>query len=164
MARIGYHGTSRRHRTSLSGGLRQVASEWDPGSGGELGQGFYVANNVEAARLYGLGSCQAGGAGPLRGDNAFVDVWEVSLPDGVGLADLTHMPVQINETWGQFPRQLSDNYYFVYLCNDPGVAPTTLVGPASAQQVGQISQVKFNPNFLGILSIQFHSSVSVNDV
>jgi hypothetical protein len=163
MPLIGYHGTSKLHRTSLSGGLRQVTSEWDPESGGELGQGFYVANNVQGAQLYGSGSCQARGR-QLVGDNRFVDVWAVSLPDGVELAHLTHMPVRGDQTWAGFPRELSDNYYFVYLCNDPGVAPTTLMGPATAQQLGQITQIKFNPNFLGILSIQFHSSVSVYDV
>jgi hypothetical protein len=163
--RIGYHGTSKRHHTSLDNGLRRVESAWDPGSGGELGQGFYVANNVDAARLYGYGVCakkiEEGQSVPA---DQFIDIW--AIYSSIALDKLLHFAVSHTQTWARFPKSYFDNFHFVYLYNDPGFpAPLDPPRRATAAEIPNISQLKFNPNIfpLGVLTLAWSKQVRFAD-
>lgn len=108
----GYHGTAYAHHDSLAAGLKPVVSEWDPASGGELGQGFYLTTDFGTACLYGIEAAQ------LRGGD--VEVWEVEWRSdesewGEGSA------VPNDKQWGKMEKALCDNYD--YLWNAAEVPP-----------------------------------------
>ncbi|MBS7809400.1 hypothetical protein [Roseococcus pinisoli] len=162
MTKIGYHGTSRRHHSSLDKGIKPVASDWDANSGGELGQGFYVANNIEAATIYGYGVCTTQ-AHPVAEDN-YIDIWAVY--SSVELDQLNHFAVSSQQTWSKFPKSYFDNFHFVYLYNDPGFkAALSPPRKATKAEIPEITQIKFNPNIFpfGVLTLAFHKKIAVND-
>jgi hypothetical protein len=165
MPRIGYHGTSKRHRQSLQQGLRRVESEWDPASGGELGQGFYVANNPQGAQLYAYGVCAAAiERGTGVADDHTIDLWQVHCK--LTLEWFVHFSVSAQQTWAKFPKAYFENFHFVYLYNDPGL-PAPLV-PSRAAMSGElplITQLKSNPNVfpLGMLTLEFEREMPLEE-
>jgi hypothetical protein len=133
---IGYHATGSNHRVSLQSGLKSVESAWDPESGGELGQGFYVTKDYKTSCAYGVGIAQGSGA-------LGVDIWKVECP--VALEQMKNTGVETKLQWKNVPRNFcSEPYYWLYNASEnPPV------------------QIKFNNWALGILSISLYKQFTL---
>ncbi|WP_321939103.1 hypothetical protein [Paraburkholderia sp. J8-2] len=117
-----------------------MQSSWDPASGGELGQGFYIiagAQKTSALYLYGYGVAQAANQG-------VVDIWEVTCD--VELSTLARFDVTNDLQWGNMTRQLCDDYD--YLTN--------------ANETEPKAQLKFNQRAYSHLTIRLHESLSAD--
>ncbi|WHS62341.1 hypothetical protein [Pseudomonas sp. G2-4] len=132
---IAYHGTSSRHRASLTAGLQPVPNNW---GGGELGHGFYcvTAANIETARVYGGQAC--------NDVNEQIDIWSVSCAEN--LIQLTGGAVGVTNQWAGITDFLLTNYDYLY----------------NQAEAGNISQVKFNPRFYDRLTLSLVESNPYN--
>jgi hypothetical protein len=122
----------------LSTGLKQVASGWDPASGGELGYGFYViADLTKPKALYTYGYGVATAVHPPEG----VDIWEVWCD--TGLEQLASRAVPNAQQWSRITSDLCEDYDWLSNANeDPPV------------------QIKFNPRAYPHLTIRLHESLT----
>lgn len=137
MIKIGYHATHSGHRGSLTQGLRVVESAWDPGSGGELGQGFYIIAGEQTAALYSYGVAIALTAGMQH-----VDIWAVWCD--VELTSLESFDVPTALQWDRMTPDLCERYDYLTNANENPKA-----------------QLKFNPRAYRHLDIRLQESLSL---